>query len=142
MAGSSGSAKGTMTLSLPGTACPPAASSFCRAALCAGTRSRAGPQEEMRSGAGPGKGAISPSDRKERTEVMGTRCRRTGQALTTVASAWPTRGAQCEHSRSGSLVWHRLAMWPNRDWVEVCPLQLWTQVVSFQKHFLKGDPWD
>lgn len=73
---------------------------------------------------------------------MGTRCGRTGQALSTVASAWPTRGAQCEHRPSGTLVWHHLATWPNRDWVEVCPLQLWTPVVSFQKHFLKGDPWD
>ena len=52
-----------------------------------------GAGQELWSGAGPRKGAVSPSDKKERAEVMGTRCRWTGQALLPVASAWPTQGA-------------------------------------------------
>lgn len=77
-ASSSGSAEGTMALSFLCHHLHASSSLPCRVALYARTPRRSQPQE-MWSGAGPGKGANCPENRKERTEVTGRKPRPTAQ---------------------------------------------------------------
>lgn len=78
-ASSSGSAEGTMALSFLCYHLRASSSLPCRVALYARMPRRSQPQE-MWSGAGPGKGANCPENRKERTEVTGRKPRPTAQA--------------------------------------------------------------